>query len=58
MLQKLRGYQAGGEISDRQWRDVISVLRSQQRGFDTAYLSTVATGRMAELLARAVAETE
>ncbi|HMR10313.1 MAG TPA: hypothetical protein PKA88_31265 [Polyangiaceae bacterium] len=27
VLQKLRWYQLGGEISDRQWRDITSVLR-------------------------------
>jgi hypothetical protein len=29
ILAKLDWYRLGGEISDRQWRDVISVLRVQ-----------------------------
>lgn len=38
MLRKLAWYQAGGEVSDRQWRDVQGVLRAHAGGLDDAYL--------------------
>lgn len=54
VLQKLRWYLAGGEVSDRQWRDLVSVLRHNQADLEIAYLRDVASGRMAELLERAI----
>ena len=59
VLQKLRWYQLGGEVSDRQWRDITSVLRLSS-GLDHAYLDDVAArSELLELLqrARAAAET-
>lgn len=41
VLQKLRWFQLGGEVSDRQWRDIVSVLRAMGRGLDDAYLDRV-----------------
>lgn len=38
VLRKLLWYRAGGEVSDRQWRDVVSVLRVSRVELDTAYL--------------------
>lgn len=49
VLQKLRWYAIGGEVSDRQWRDLVSVLRSVGPSRDDAYLDAVA--RAADLFA-------
>ncbi|MEZ4364211.1 MAG: hypothetical protein R3B48_28815 [Kofleriaceae bacterium] len=54
VLQKLRWYRLGGEVSDRQWRDVVSVLRLLGERADRAYLEQVASGEgLGELLRRA-----
>lgn len=52
VLQKLRWYRIGGETSDRQWRDIVSVVRGG--ALDDAHLDAIAgaTG-LAALLARA-----
>lgn len=42
ILQKLRWYQRGGEVSDRQWRDVVSVLRQAEGALDHDYIDGVA----------------
>ena len=56
VLQKLRWYQLGGETSDRQWRDLVSVLAQKRQVLDITYLHEVAIGRLAELLERALGE--
>ena len=38
LLQKLRWYRRGGEVSDRQWRDIAAIVRVQGRRLDRAYL--------------------
>jgi hypothetical protein len=38
VLQKLIWYRQGGGVSDRQWSDVIGVIRTQAERLDTAYL--------------------
>ena len=38
VLRKLLWYRAGGEVSDRQWRDIQSVLRITGDYMDRAYL--------------------
>lgn len=54
ILQKLRWYRVGGEVSDRQWRDVLSVLRNAGSELDDAYLDSVAEQvGLTSLLARA-----
>jgi hypothetical protein len=54
VLQKLRWYQAEGRTSDRQWRDIVAVLRTGGDRLRADYLEEVAgTGGLGELLARA-----
>jgi hypothetical protein len=38
VLRKLSWYRQGGEVSDRQWRDVQGVLRAHTGALDEAYL--------------------
>jgi hypothetical protein len=38
ILAKLRWYRLGGEVSDRQWRDVLNVIRIQGARLDRSYL--------------------
>jgi hypothetical protein len=38
VLRKLDWYRKGGEISERQWRDVIGVLRAQSAKMDMGYV--------------------
>ena len=38
LLSKLRWYRLGGEVSDRQWSDVLGVARAQQGRLDLEYL--------------------
>lgn len=57
VLQKLRWYERGGGVSDRQWRDVLGVLKVQGERLDFGYLRQQAAGAGLEpLLARAVHE--
>ncbi len=54
VLQKLRWYALGGEVSDRQWRDIVSVLRAASDEIDQPYLETVSAGEgLGTLLERA-----
>jgi hypothetical protein len=57
LLRKMLWYRAGDESSDRQWQDILGVLRVQMEALDHAYLFKWATKLGLEsLLARAEAE--
>ena len=55
LLQKLRWYRLGGEVSDRQWRDVLAIVRVQGEQLDRDYLRVNAPILdVADLLTRAL----
>ena len=57
LLAKLNWYRLGGEVSDRQWRDVLGVLAVQAGRLESEYLSRMAEELgVADLLTRALAE--
>ena len=57
VLHKLRWFRAGGEVSERQWQDVLGVLRVQRGQLALDYMSHWAQGiGVADLLARALQE--
>ena len=57
VLQKLDWYEQGNRISDRQWTDVIGVMKVQGRELDLAYLRKWAdTKGLRELLEKALRE--
>ena len=57
LLQKLRWYRKGGEASDRQWRDIIGIIRVQAQQLDREYLRVNAPVLGVEdLLARALGQ--
>jgi hypothetical protein len=59
LLQKLRWFRLGGEVSDRQWRDVLGVMVVQGARLDVGYLHMSATEiGVVDLLERALGEVE
>jgi hypothetical protein len=57
LLQKLRWYRRGGEQSDRQWRDVLGIVRVQGTRLDRDYLTENAPVLdVTDLLERALRE--
>lgn len=54
ILQKLKWFVAGGQVSDRQWRDIRGVIKVQGNALDRGYLQRHADALgLTELLARA-----
>lgn len=57
LLQKLRWFRRGGEVSDRQWRDVLGIVRVQGQRLDHDYLTAGALRlQVRDLLERALEE--
>lgn len=59
VLSKLEWFRLGGEVSDRQWRDVLGVLKTRAGELDLAYLRQWAGElKVGDLLERALKEAE
>ncbi len=57
ILNKLEWYRMGGEVSDRQWNDILGVLKVQGTALDLDYLQRWATNlKVADLLERALVD--
>lgn len=57
LLQKLHWFRLGGGVSDRQWRDVVAIIRAQGTGLDREYLhSNAPLLGVQQLLERALDE--
>jgi hypothetical protein len=57
VLQKLLWFRKGGEVSDRQWRDVLGVLKARGAALERAYLDEWAPELgVADLLAKSLRE--
>ena len=55
ILAKLEWYRMGGEVSERQWRDVLGMLKAQGERLDRAYMEQMAQQiGVGDLLKRAV----
>jgi hypothetical protein len=58
ILSKLEWYRMGGEVSDRQWRDILGVLKTRAGELDLDYLRKWATElKVSDLLERALKES-
>ena len=58
ILQKLDWFRLGNEISQRQWNDVLGVIKVQGEGLDRCYLNqTAELMNLTELLKRALKST-
>jgi hypothetical protein len=59
ILSKLEWYRMGGEVSDRQWRDILGVLKTRSGELDLDYLHKWAKElKVSDLLERALKEAE
>ncbi len=57
VLAKLERFRIGGEVSERQWRDVLGVLKVQGERLDQDYLRRWADAlNVSDLLERALSE--
>jgi hypothetical protein len=57
ILAKLEGYRLGGEVSERQWRDILGVLKTRAGELDLSYLNRWAGElKVADLLERVLKE--
>ncbi len=59
VLAKLEWYRLGGETSERQWHDILGVLKVQHDRIDRSYLRGMATDlHVTDLLERALEQAE
>lgn len=59
ILTKLEWYRLGGEVSDRQWRDILGVMKARAGGLETDYLRQWAAELgVSDLLERALREVD
>ena len=58
VAQKLRWYRLGGERSDRQWRDVLGVLKVSGTALDESYSSETCDLLVTDLLRRAMEQAK
>ncbi len=59
ILSKLEWFRMGGEVSERQWRDVIGVLKTREGELDLDYLRKWASElKVSDLLERALQESK
>jgi hypothetical protein len=59
ILSKLEWYRMGGEVSDRQWRDILGVMKTRAGELDLPYLRKWAGElNVRDLLERALREAE
>lgn len=59
ILSKLEWYLMGGEVSERQWRDILGVLKTRAGELDLVYLRKWANElKVTDLLERALKESE
>jgi hypothetical protein len=57
ILSKLEWYRMGGEVSDRQWRDILGVLKTREGELDLNYLRKWAKElKVSDLLERALTQ--
>ena len=57
ILNKLEWYRMGGEVSDRQWNDILGVLKVQGTDLDMQYLQKWAANLdVTDLLERALVD--
>ena len=57
ILNKLEWYRMGGEVSDRQWNDILGVLKVQSTNLDMNYLQKWAANlNVTDLLERALVD--
>jgi hypothetical protein len=58
ILSKLEWYRMGGEVSERQWRDILGVLKTRSGELDLDYLHKWASElKVSDLLDRALKES-
>lgn len=59
ILSKLEWYRLGGEVSERQWRDILGVIKMQGERLDLTYLRQWAAAlNVIDLLEKALLETQ
>ncbi len=59
ILAKLEWYKTGGSVSERQWRDILGMLKTQSSALDQTYLRRMASQlQVTDLLERAMRNAE